>query len=528
MSLGDRHTPGMGNGGYNVGTYDIRTRFDFEHQVITATAWITATSTLDRLGRISLDFSGYDITRLDVDGRPASYRREGAELLVRLPQLVDVGVSFGVRVDYHGSPEPLPSRHLPGNLKLGLNMRSDHAFVVSEPDGAHAWFPCNDHPSDKATFRFEVTVPAGYEVAANGRIVAESATPEGRTVVLHMDQPMATYLATVNVARYSVIEESGPSGLPIRHYLLDAYRPESLLGVTAQALSYFSELIGPYPFDTYGHAEADVDGVAALETQSMVVMLRGLLADPGYGHDVLVHEAAHQWFGDAVSLASWSDIWLNEGFATYLAAMWSADRGQATLKETMAWYESTLVTSRDDSPLSDPHWLFGSNSYKKGAWVLHMLRHLIDEDDFSATLHLYFSRHNGGNVTTADFKTAAEEVSGLDLSPFFGQWVYGGGMPRLDVSWVEQRSGSDWQVTVQVCQTQERLFELPLKLVVRGDLAGGRSLDQTVTVDQRSEHFALAVPFDPESVEVDPNQVVLAGVTVEEVASLPACRVTGQ
>jgi aminopeptidase N len=281
---------------------------------------------------------------------------------------------------------------------------------------------------------------------------------------------------------------------------------------------FLEQYFGPYPFESYGHVVVPMNGVS-LETQTMTLIDAGVVS-VGL-ESVVVHELAHQWFGDSVSPASWADIWLNEGFAVYASWMWdeakSTDRmiHQLNTTEEMAWQADP------GEPLADPSAgnLFGFNSYNKGAWVLRMLRGEIGDEAFFDTLRTYHERFKNSVASTVDFQAVAEEVSGQDLDWFFDQWVYGQRIPNLAVNW-QQRTGGSLQV--QVCQRQDDLFLFDLPLVVIGD--GAQRASQTLEVDEIEERITLPVGFAVTEIQVDPNQAVLAEVIVDQVETVSPCR----
>jgi aminopeptidase N len=310
-------------------------------------------------------------------------------------------------------------------------------YVASEPSGASTWFPVNDHPLDKATYSFEITVPKPYIVAANGLLKDEIDNGKTVTYLWETTNPMASYLATIAIADFLIYTDEGPNGLPIRHYLQAGVAPfvEDHVARTAEMIEFFSEIFGPYPFEAYGalYVEADL-GFIALETQTLSLFgLRMLQDRPGGPENVVAHELVHQWFGNSVSLARWEDIWLNEGFATYGSFLWAEHLyGREVLEAIMADQYQAL---RDRSftpgdPLHDGS-LFNSGVYIQGAWALHALRLEVGDEAFFNILRAYSERYRNSNVTTADFIAVAEEISGQQLDELFNAWLYAGGVPEV-------------------------------------------------------------------------------------------------
>lgn len=517
-SIGDPKAPELGNTGYDVQQYNLALTIDPLAETLSGTVTVEALTTLADLGRFSLDFSGdYQIARLTVDGQPATYQWSEDKLFVDLPQSLPAETPFSLAVHYSGHPQPIRSRYLTF-IEVGLTFDAGAAYVIAEPDGARAWFPANDHPRDKARFRFEITVPQPYVVAANGQPEPPTDHGDGTiTYVWNSDKLMAPYLATVAVDEFTVIEQTAPNGVPIRHFAPPEIADEAadFLGVTGEMMVFLEHYFGPYPFDSYGHALTPVEGVA-LETQTMTILPANIVL--GEGEGVILHELAHQWFGDSVSPASWADIWLNEGFATYAEWLWLEARLPQALSARLDSVEVAAPYSDLGAPLADPapSDLFGFNSYQKGAWVLHMLRQHLGDDVFFQLLQTYHEWFQGGVASSADFQQVAEEVSGQDLDEFFDQWVYGRGIPELALYWRQ----ADEAVELRVCQSQAQTFTLALTLVLQGQ---SQNETVTITLDEVDESARLPVRFPVTNIFADPDQSILAQVAVEERNELPDC-----
>jgi aminopeptidase N len=429
--IGDLYYPGLGNGGYDVQHYDIDLTYETDG-LVGAEVVVTAIAT-QNLSDFNLDFEGWEIDSLTVDGVEADFRRDGEELVIH-PSQVSSGDHFTIEVSYHGTPAPMQSVALP--LEIGwLAGPGGEQFVVAEPDAAHSWFPANDHPIDKATFSFSVTVPAGFMGAANGELneVAESDTTT--TYRWSMDAPMAPYLATVIIGDgWQIVEDpvsTAAAGLPVRNVL-----PSDLVGDAPAALERTGEMInvleeafGPYPFDRYGIAV--VDGFQhALENQTLSVFGRSMVDAPFFEY-VHVHELAHQWFGDSVSVAQWGDIWLNEGSATFSELLWVEHLyGAGAYREEVAnRTEAARVAGYGPPGTPPPDDLFNGSVYQRGALVLVALRDEVGDEAFFETLRTYTERYANGNATTDEFTDLAEETSGRDLNDLFAAWLYGEELP---------------------------------------------------------------------------------------------------
>ncbi len=426
----DPYFPGLGNGGYDVASYLIAIRHDPVTDEFAASVTITAALT-EPAGALSFDLIGFEVTAVTVGDNTVPFTRDGDELVVALPAPGTVGDSVVVRIDYLGPPPDYVSSDA-APIPLGWLDDGSTTYVLSEPDGARSWFPSNDHPSDKATFRFELTVPDGVASAANGLHVATVAADPGWTTSTYEHvHPMATYLATVLIGDLEIVEQPGPAGITLRNVSPHEWTDEvsETFTVSGQAIEVYSDLFGPYPFEAYGIAVAPENFGGALETQTITMFSPGILDDPFLVEIIGVHELAHQWFGDAVSPARWQDIWLNEGFATYAEYLW-AEFGPAIYSpdERLA-----QMTSEDWGPIGDPTppGMFDDDIYERGGLTLHTLRLTISDDIFFAVLRTWVSRFGGGSATTDDFIALTEELSGQDLGAFFDAWLYAPSTPDL-------------------------------------------------------------------------------------------------
>jgi aminopeptidase N len=425
-SAGDPYIPELGNTGYDVQHYSIQLALDPASDHVEGATSIEALSTITGLSEISLDFVGFDVGAVTVNGIAAGFSREGKKLIVALPELQPANAPFTLVITYRGSPLFEPSPYLRFVDHLGLHYPDGESiFTIAEPDGARYWFPANDHPRDKATFRFELLVPAGLEAVANGELVAENqaALPNGDLGSLFIwehNYPMAPYLALVAVGPYERLEGRSPGGIPLRHYILPEQKEEIIEATNeiGPALDWMADLFGPYPFETFGYVTAKVPG-GSMESQTMV-----LLSDNMIGRKTAVHELAHMWFGNWVSLDTWAEMWRNEGFATYIQLMWENRQDSEDLELQMIALNSVVEGNNKQYPLDQPppEYLFELNVYFQGALAAHALRQEIGDEAFFAGLRNYFARYGGGTASDDQFQSIMEQAAGVPLDDFFAAW----------------------------------------------------------------------------------------------------------
>ncbi|WP_079023863.1 M1 family metallopeptidase [Streptomyces scabiei] len=463
--LRDPYFPRLGNGGYDVTHYALTLGYEPPAETDTepdagvdteadahlrATAVITARATRD-LGAFNLDLKGMDVESVTVEGAVARWKRAGQELTVTPEYGLREGETFRTTVRYSGAPETITD---PDGSREGWLPTADGVLALGEPAGSMTWFPGNHHPSDKATYAITVTVPEGLRAVSNGELRSES-TKSGRTTYSwHTAEPMASYVATIAIGTYEIRhstvgegegegegEGTGAGRLPV-YVAVDPAQAEdsrAVLGRIPEVIEWAEGNFGPYPFSSTGAiVERPEDVAYALETQNRPVF-------PGAPDlSLLVHELAHQWYGDSVTPKSWRDMWLNEGFATYAEWLWEEDHGGDTAQEIFdALYEGDY---HQDAASNEAVWDFppakppsaarisDSPVYERGAMVLHKIREAVGDDAFFGLIRGWATAHRHGNADTADFtayveKFARKTAPDADLTPIWEEWLYGEGRP---------------------------------------------------------------------------------------------------
>lgn len=432
--LHDPYFPRMGNGGYDVSHYGLTLSYDPGSRRLRGTAEITARATR-RLDAFNLDLEGLDVAAVTVGGRGARWHRDGQELTVRPPARLGKGETFRTTVRYAGVPRTLTDQD--GSREGWLP--TDHgALALGEPAGSMTWFPGNHHPSDKATYDLVVTVPKGLSAVSNGELRGETTAADGATTFTwHTGEPMASYVATLAVGPYVVTRSTTKSGLPV-YVAVDPGQTVASAKVLAripEVMDWAAYNFGPYPFSSTG-AIVEREDLAdyALETQNRPVF-------PGAPDlATLVHELAHEWFGDSVTPGSWRDMWLNEGFATYAEWLWQEDHDGDTADAVFrALYQGTYFDDPDDGKAiwdfpparpPDAARLSDSPVYERGAMVLHKIRKTVGDDTFYDIVQGWAAAHRHGNATTADFTAYVEKKApDKDFGRIWKDWLYGEGRP---------------------------------------------------------------------------------------------------
>ncbi|MDT0380016.1 M1 family metallopeptidase [Streptomyces sp. DSM 42041] len=431
--VGDPYYPDYGNGGYDVAHYDLRLRYQPRNDRLKGTATLLVKATQD-LSRFNLDFA-LDVREVRVNGRVADVAATGAhELEVTPDRPLTNGQRATVVVRYAGTPSEVEV-----NGFTSWHRTPDGGVAANEPEAAWWWFPSNDHPTDKATYDVSVAVPDGTQAVSNGVLASQRSEAGWTRWNWRSTEPQATYLATLAVGKFDLTTDTTAGGLPV----LNAYSRElgphegaarASIERTGEVTEWLEGYFGAYPFHAIGGYVPDTDTGYALETQT-----RPFYSPRKFQHgsnvSVVVHEMAHQWYGNSVSLERWSDIWLNEGFASYAEWMWSEHAGEGTVEELAAY-------AYDSVPADDDFWTvkpgdpgpenqFHGAVYNRGAMALQALRTEIGDRDFFAVLKGWQRKHAGGDASIDEFVAYTERKSGEQLDALFGTWLFQPSKPAV-------------------------------------------------------------------------------------------------
>ncbi|HEX8130787.1 MAG TPA: M1 family metallopeptidase [Pyrinomonadaceae bacterium] len=515
--------------------YDVTLAFNQELGELTrAETKLDALVLRDGLNIIDLDFGALTIDSLSVGGRPARYERQGERLNVFLPHPARRGERLRLSVVYHGRPAD------------GLILTNDKdgrpsATGDNWPNRVHHWIPSFDHPSAKASVTFNVTAPARTTVIAGGRLDARRTNADStQTWTFKEAAPLPPYCMVVAVGEFASLQPGVM--LPARHVPVSYHVPPSEqklalqgFGAAIPSLKYFSQTIAPFPYTKLAHI-VGATRFGGMENSGAIIYSRTLF-DPREGAplsarfgvrrglvELIAHETAHQWFGDAVTPATWSDLWLSEGFATYYAGLFVAHaEGRDAFREYMRRkgeeylkYEQTRRAPIHDRETEDLNQLLNANNYQKGAWVLHMLRAELGDAAFFRGVRAYYRAHLHKNATTEDLRVALERASGRRLREFFARWVYASGHPRYEAAWTwsadTRRRGGVLTLTLKQTHTDGTIFPnaLPIEIVTR---TGTRRVK--LTPSGRETVTRINLPARPSDVRFDPEETILKELSLQ-------------
>ncbi len=466
------------------------------------------------LDTVDLHLHGLNVTEVQLDGVNCNYSRDGDMMYVALPGPHNPGEELDLYIHYSGTPE-ITNLITPTGI---FYSSSTMIYTMNDPFGARNWMPCWDEPWDKATVQLKLVVPTDFEVVANGDHLGTINMGAYRMWVYDMTEPITTYLISFCASDYETFEQTAGS-VAIKHYVYPQHLAAAQydFGRVPEAIEAYAGYFGPYPFSTYGYAEAPMfGGGGAMEHQTIVTFGNLLITGNRAYEDIVVHELGHMWFGDAVSYIDWPEMWLSEGFATYSEALWHQHLDSlAGYHQYMLSIQSTYYGWENPSnplPIYDPPWniIWSPLTYEKAASVLHMLRYHVGYVDFFDILHTYVSTYQYGNASTTDLMNVVEGVTGDDYGWFFNQWIYQAGYPNFDYFATWEPQGDDELITLMVAQTQNDImprFRTDADLYV---FSGGDTTIVRVAIQpEYAQDIEVVVTATPDSVQLDPLNWIL-------------------
>lgn len=499
--------------------YDVSLTLNSSLTEITSARTEIQITALTELSVIDLDFGNLKVDSVSINEAPVTFFHRNEKLEINLPNRLPASTKTRVTVNYHGKPSD------------GLILKADRdgrpsAIGDNWPNRVHHWIPSFDHPSAKATVTFKVTAPAKNLVVANGRFESVETIADGmRTWTYTEGVPIPPYCMVIGVGDFEKLVPTQTTIAPLSYYVSASDRSYALKGFSSAdpALRMFSETVGPYPYEKLALI-IGATRFGGMENSSAIVFTPTLFTNlssevsqsfgiPRGIEAVIAHEIAHQWFGDSVTGATWADLWLSEGFATYFAGMFiqrhdgekSFQSYMKNAADSVFKYSKEAQTPIHDRDTEDLFGLLNANSYQKGAWVLHMLRSRLGDEIFLRAVRNYYQAHKNATATTEDFRAALESASGKKLGDFFERWVYEAGYPKYEMKWrwvPKTRS-----VSVELTQVQSgKPFSDPVEVAIN---TSSGQIREVLTPTDRTASITVRSDKKPNSVEVDPDDTLL-------------------
>jgi aminopeptidase N len=507
--------------GVDAQHYVLRVALNDDNDEIAGHATATMRFVKDGLTEFWLDLAspkdgkGMTVTDVSIGDVSLRFTHQLDRLTIKLQAPSKAGDVRQYDIQYHGVPA--------GGLKILKNKYNERCFFsVNWPTFAHQWLPVIDHPYDKATSEFLVTAPSKYQVVANGALLEQIDVGDGRRMT-HWKQsvPIASWLNNIGVAQFAVRHFATVGGIPLDTWVFHQERDAGIVSLETpmrQAIEFFSDAVGPYPYEKLDGVEA-AGMVGGMEHASEVFYGQTSIGNRPLS-SLVWHEVSHQWFGDSVTEKDWDDAWLSEGFATYFAflaqehfegrdAFVASMRRSRTAILALDKRPSTEAVVHDNLPeISEGHPPVGI-VYQKGGWTLHMLRGQVGNEKFWAGIREYYRRFRNGNASTSDFQQVLEEASGTDLGWFFQQWLYRAGSPSVEGTWTYNAEAR--KIELELAQTQAgEVYRLPLDVSVSAQNAPPRI--EKIEMNAKQQKFEIAAEKEPASVELDPNVWILMDV----------------
>lgn len=428
----DPYLPHNGNFGYRVSRYELDLEYKVNSNRLSGTATITAV-TLASLQSFTLDLAdSLAVAKVTVNGRrPEHFATSAGKLRIRLAAALPAGSAMSISVRYGGSPRPI--RSIWG--EVGFEELSQGALVAGQPNGSPSWFPCDDHLSSKASYRFQISTDSPFYALAPGELVSRRVRA-GQTVwTYEQPEPTSTYLATLLIGVYDLYRLP-KAPVPMQAVIPDRLRDNFTHDFARQTamMKLFIKLFGPYPLSAgYTVVVTDDDLEIPLEAQGVSVFGANHCDGERGSERLIAHELAHQWFGNSVTARRWRDIWLHEGFACYAEWLWSEHSGGRSADELARHHHQRLAAAPQDLLLSDPgpRDMFDDRVYKRGALTLHALRGVVGDDRFFDLLRDWTNRYRHGTAVTDDFTGLAANYADVSLRPLWEAWLYSTRVPPL-------------------------------------------------------------------------------------------------
>lgn len=503
-------------GAMDVQHYRLDLRVDPESKSLRGVAEVRAKLTSEAATELMLDLSqAMVVDAVTLNGTPARFTHQDQRIRITTPEPQSRGASLSLVVSYHGTPS---GKGFTFDAHDGRPAISNYGL----PFTARQWWPNKDDPADKAdSAEVLITVPQPLIAASNGKLAATTVNTDGtRTYRWQVQYPIYPDVISVAIGEYTVFEDvyraADGTTMPLVYYVFaeDEANARRDFSVLPDMMRSHVARFGEYPYlrEKYGIAAFMTHSFR--EHQTLPSYSRKLITGDHTNDEILAHELAHQWFGNSLSVRDWRHVWLNEGFSTYAAMLWQERR------DGRAAYVAALTTAAQDDlegsviidDVTDNKKMFGATTFQKGAWVLHMLRHVMGDGRFFAALRAYVAEYSYRNVTTEDFRAVCERFYGKSLDWFFQQWIYGSSRPVYQLSWTGGEQGKDLALTVRQVQSNASTFTMPLDIQVVTSEGAQRLV---VWNDRKEQTFSIPVRKKPVSVAIDPDGWILKGIASE-------------
>ena len=450
-----------------------------------------------------------------LDKNPISYTHQKDALIINLPSPSSLNQTLVFTIKYHGIPSD--------GLRIGATKLGDRSFFNENwPNRGRHWLPLIDHPYDKATSEFIVNAPAHYKVISNGLLLEESDLGNN-TKLTHWKQsvPVSSWLFVLGVADFAVKYVDEFKGKSIQTWVYSKNREAGFYDFdepTKKVLEFYSAYVGPYAYEKLANIQTpSVNG--GMETSSAIFYGEDLVTGKRDERirNIVIHEIAHQWFGNAITETTWDDAWLSEGFATFFTLLFIENEyGKEEYKKGIIKAKKTVF----DLSLKIPDFSIVGNrtaekeavtnglTYQKGAWILHMLRDFLGEKSFQKGIHAYYKKYYNSNTTTDEFRIEMEKASGKDLKLFFKQWLYQPINPTINAVWKYDAAAK--KIVLQLTQSQsgDYLFNTPVEIGYY-KLGATSPTILKMNLTRQQEVFSFTLSAAPEKVELDPRNVLL-------------------
>ena len=468
----------------------------------------------------SLNGKGMKVSQVTSGGKALTYKHEQDELLITLPSPSTAEQRNTYTITYSGIPA--------SGLKIANNKYGDRTFFSDNwPDKGRHWLSIVDHPYDKAMCEFIVTAPAHYQVVSNGLQIEETDLPNGNRIT-HWKQsvPIASWLYVLGVARFAVQHVDDFDGKSIETWVYMQDREKGFYDFavpTKKVLEFYSNYVGPFSYEKLANIQSNSVSGGMEAASAILYSESSVVGDRNQRwRDVVIHEIAHQWFGNAVTEYDWDDVWLSEGFATYFTLLFiEHEYGREAFLTGLRDSKKRVDSFHAKNPnyrivhdnLKDMNDVTSSHTYQKGSWILHMLRGIVGDEVFWKGIRSYYAKYQNASATTADFRREMEVASGKDLSVFFDQWLYKAGDLKVNATWNYDSKKKAVRIKVDQVQTGTTVFQMPLQVAMY--LPGNpKPLVQTVQIVEKSNTINLPVESAPEKIVLDPNTWLLMEATV--------------